>query len=219
MIRTATGDDQDRLTDVLARAFADDPLANWLVRSDEKRDQGFRLMFAETMRFGLQAGEVFTTQESEGAAIWFAPGRYKMGVGGLFTLLPRVLRSFGPWATMGKVLAVNEVGKRHPKEPHWYLFSFGVDPSAQGKGVGGALLRHALAKVDAEKSPAYLETALEKNLGLYQRFGFTLVEKVELPRGAPPVWRMWRDVQRDGEPSGARRGASAAAVPPRMPGK
>jgi ribosomal protein S18 acetylase RimI-like enzyme len=208
MIRRAGNQDFGMLTGVLMRAFAEDPLAKWLA----KDETGHRILFEETVRFGLSAGEVLTTSESQGAAIWFAPGKYTLGAGGLMRLIPKVAKAFGPWQMLPKVIAVNEVGKRHPKEPHWYLFSFGVDPPWQGKGVGGALMRHQLEKISG---PAYLETALEKNVALYERFGFSVVEKVQVPRGGPPVWLMWRDI---GEPSGARRGASEAAVPPRMPG-
>jgi ribosomal protein S18 acetylase RimI-like enzyme len=195
MIRTATHDDFETLTAVLARAFAGDPLINWLVRKGPRRDDAFHRLFAETLRFGLQAGEVLTTGESQGAAVWFAPGRYRMGLGGLLALFPEVARAFGPLAMLPKLLAVNEVGRRHPKKPHWYLFTFGVDPPFQGKGVGGALMRHALARVDADRSPAYLETALESNVGLYERYGFSTVEKVQVPRGGPPVWLMWREAR------------------------
>ena len=37
----------------------------------------------------------------------------------------------------------------HPDESHWYLPMIGVEPSAQGEGLGAALLRHALARCDA----------------------------------------------------------------------
>jgi ribosomal protein S18 acetylase RimI-like enzyme len=192
MICRATEIDLERLTGILVRAFDEDPLINWLVQA-ERREDGFRRLFSEVMRFGLRAGEVLTTEAREGTAIWFAPGRYRMGWVGILGLLPQVARAFGPLSMLSKVLAVNEVGQRHPREPHWYLFTFGVDPAHQGKGVGGALLRHALRKVDAERAPAYLETAVERNLGLYQRFGFSTVEKVQVPRGGPPVWCMWRE--------------------------
>ena len=194
MIRRADRKDAGTLTGVLMRAFEKDPLAVWLAKDAD----GHRILFEETVRFGLAAGEVLTTEKSEGAAIWFAPGKYTIGFGGLLRLIPKVASAFGAWQMLPKVISVNEVGKRHPKKPHWYLFTFGVDPPSQGKGVGGALMRHALEKVDAEKSPAYLETALEKNLGLYERFGFSVVEKVQVPRGGPPVWLMWRDGQSGG---------------------
>lgn len=195
MIRTATEADQEALTGALVRAFADDPLTVWLVRGDARRDEGYRRLFAEILRFGLTSGEVLTSEGAEAAAVWFAPGHYRMGLGALFSLLPEVVRSFGALAALPKLLAVNQVGKRHPKEPHWYLFCFGVDPASQGKGVGGALLRRALEKIDAEHASAYLETALEKNVGLYERFGFSTVEKVQVPRGGPLMWLMWREAR------------------------
>jgi ribosomal protein S18 acetylase RimI-like enzyme len=193
MIRTATQADFETLTGVLTRAFADDPLTVWMVRDDARRSEGYRRLFAEILRFGLRSGEVLTTDRSQAVAVWFAPGRYQLSLGSLFALVPEMLRAFGPLSTLPKLLSVNQVGKRHPTEPHWYLFCFGVDPASQGQGVGGALLRNALAKIDAERAPAYLETALEKNVGLYQRFGFETVDKVQVPRGGPPMWLMWRE--------------------------
>jgi ribosomal protein S18 acetylase RimI-like enzyme len=195
MIRTATQADFATLTGVLVRAFADDPLILWLIRDDARRPEGYRRLFAEILRFGLRSGEVLTTNGSQGAAVWFAPGRYQMSLASLFALVPEVLRAFGPLSTLPKLMAVNQVGKRNPRQLHWYLFCFGVDPASQGQGVGGALLRNALEKIDAERAPAYLETALEKNVGLYQRFGFQTVDKLQVPRGGPPVWLMWREAR------------------------
>jgi len=45
----------------------------------------------------------------------------------------------------------------------------------QGQGIGAALMRHALERVDAERLPAYLESSNSRNISLYRRFGFELV--------------------------------------------
>ena len=60
----------------------------------------------------------------------------------------------------------------HPKEPYWYLPLIGVDPARQGKGLGGALLRHQLAICDRDGAPAYLESSNPRNISLYERHGF-----------------------------------------------
>ena len=39
---------------------------------------------------------------------------------------------------------VEQMANYHPREPHWYLPLMGVDPTCQGKGLGSALMRHAL---------------------------------------------------------------------------
>ena len=59
--------------------------------------------------------------------------------------------------------------------------------------VGGALLQPGLEKADRERVPCYLETAKEINVRFYEKHGFQVVKKVDLPRGGPPVWTMLRE--------------------------
>ena len=52
------------------------------------------------------------------------------------------------------------MGDLHPTFDHWYLPLAGVDPPAQGRGLGSVLLRHALEICDRGGLPAYLEATL-----------------------------------------------------------
>ena len=62
-----------------------------------------------------------------------------------------------------------------------------------GSGIGSALLRHRLAALDARADePAYLESSHERNLPLYERYGFDVVRRIDGPDGGPPVWGMLR---------------------------
>lgn len=56
-----------------------------------------------------------------------------------------------------------------------------------------AALADVLAAAFAEGLPAYLETALERNLRLYERNGFRVVESLDMPRSTVPGWLMRRD--------------------------
>jgi GNAT superfamily N-acetyltransferase len=44
----------------------------------------------------------------------------------------------------------------HPNESHWYLPLLGIDPLHHGKGMGSALLQHALAICDQDNKYAIL---------------------------------------------------------------
>jgi len=68
--------------------------------------------------------------------------------------------------------AFESLDARHPTSPHWYLGTLGVEPSLQGRGVGTALMRNWLARVDPDGLAAYLETDRAENLPFYERFGF-----------------------------------------------
>ena len=67
---------------------------------------------------------------------------------------------------------MEQMGRYHPSEPHWYLPLIGIDPAQQGKGYGGALLQHALIACDRDGSLAYLESTNPRNIPLYERHGF-----------------------------------------------
>jgi ribosomal protein S18 acetylase RimI-like enzyme len=79
----------------------------------------------------------------------------------------------------------------HPDGPHWYLPLIGVAPARQGRGLGALLLRHALARCDAEHLPAYLESTNPANVPLYERHGFRVVGTVR-SRSSPTLRPMVR---------------------------
>ncbi len=87
---------------------------------------------------------------------------------------------------------MDHIEKRHPKEPHLYLQALGTDPSKQGKGFVGAVMRRQLMHADASGLPAFLESTKAANIPIYQRYGFELTGKIELPGGGPIIYPMWR---------------------------
>jgi GNAT superfamily N-acetyltransferase len=80
----------------------------------------------------------------------------------------------------------------HPTDDHWYLPLTGVDPVAQGRGLGSALLAHALKTCDSDGLPAYLEATSPRNRSLYERHGFNVVETIQAGT-SPPFWAMLRE--------------------------
>ena len=73
----------------------------------------------------------------------------------------------------------------------WSLATIGTMPRSRGTGLGSALLKHALAELDRTEQNCWLDTSTERNLPLYQRFGFTIAGEISLTDG-PTVWRMHR---------------------------
>jgi len=80
----------------------------------------------------------------------------------------------------------------HPDKAHCHLEAIGVLPERQGQGVGSLLLGYFCAYIDQRRQAAYLETGLLKNVHLYERFGFKVVEEASVL--SVPNWFMWRDV-------------------------
>ncbi len=82
----------------------------------------------------------------------------------------------------------------HPEQRHWYLGIIATEPSRQGRGLGAAVLAASLEAVDADGAPAYLESSNPRNVSLYERHGFEVTGRIDLP-GGPPLLPMWRDAR------------------------
>jgi GNAT superfamily N-acetyltransferase len=74
----------------------------------------------------------------------------------------------------------------------WYLSIVGVAPSAQGRGVGGRLVRATLAEADQVGASSFLETFSQRNVALYDRLGFSVVASYEEPITRSQYWIMQR---------------------------
>jgi ribosomal protein S18 acetylase RimI-like enzyme len=180
-------------SDVLARAFHDDPAWVWLIPDAEKRSRLLPWLFR--VGFDVTAAEVWTTSGVvRGAARWLPPGRPPMRVGptlkALVTTPFRLGSAIAPFLAYGR--AVEALRAEAMPGPHWYLAGIGVDPSARGRGVGAALLEPGLEAATRAALPAVLLTNNEENLPFYERHGFAVVRTDETPKGGPHAWAMVR---------------------------
>jgi ribosomal protein S18 acetylase RimI-like enzyme len=195
--RRATAADSARVIDCLTAAFADDPVMSWIGRKDAKRDIGRRAMFSFLVgKLGLPGRELWTSDDYAAAALWIPPERadLKLPWWEELMLFPTIV-TFTSLTGISRVDAFRKAAdKHHPKtKPHMYLMTIGVDPRFQGQGLGSALLDANLAVIDAKKLPAYLESSNEKNLPLYRRHGFAVINEFRPVPEAPPLWGMWRE--------------------------
>ena len=191
-VRLAGPSEVPVLAGVLARAFAADPMVAWPMVSDEDLEGRIRAMF-----------EVVDTPYAEEGWI------YSAGEGlGVMSLLPPDTagreRKIGE-ATAPAIAALTpDGGARYerfwawidstiPPEPHWLLDQVAVEPAAQGRGIGGAMLRFAIEGAERDGLPLVLETGVPGNVPLYERFGFRVAVEGDAPDGGPHIWFMRRD--------------------------
>jgi GNAT superfamily N-acetyltransferase len=193
-VRLATAEDKGELSEVLARAFLDDPVWMWLFPDASTSERRLRLTFQAYLRDALNVGSVFTTADLQGAALWKPPGEWKLGNLALLRSAPELLRAFG-MRVFASLQIERAVESQHPRDPHWYLAVIGTDPSQQGKGIGGALIRQVTDRCDRIGLPCYLESSKDVNVPYYERFGFRVTGETQLGKDGPTIWFMWRDPQ------------------------
>ena len=188
----ATRQDMPALTSTLARAFLDDPVAAWSCRPESLRPGMLERFQGARLRQLLTYEEVWTTPDLSSAALWAPPELWKTTVREDIELArgllhPRLIARLP--LIVGGLLGIE---RRHPRDvPHWYLAVLGTDPSAQGQGLGSAVLAPVLERCDADGVGAYLESSKDRNIDFYARHGFRVTNPLRLPRG-PSIWPMWR---------------------------
>ncbi len=190
-VRPARIDEVPLVLDILGLAFGGDPAMRWtFARVDDYRRWQGPFMMAMAGR-AFAEGTAFVTQDLGAAALWLGPGVAADPdvMGAVFA------RAIPPERLETGALVGEAMDQHHPQEPHWYLPLIGVDPARQGRGLGSALLKHALTRCDAEGVPAYLESSNPKNVPLYERYGFEVTGSIK-PRDFPGLTPMLRPARR-----------------------
>ena len=179
--------DQNKALAVITLAFASDPMMRW---SFPDTARYLAIVPAFVRAFG---GNAFAQESADqtgdfaAVALWLPPNVAPDG-----EAMGAIIEAHMPAERMqdGAGL-IEQMGKFHPTEPHWYLPLIGTDPLHQGKGFGSALLEHAMRRCDKNRMPAYLESSSPGNVPLYERFGFKVMGTIQ-QGSSPPLFPMFR---------------------------
>jgi GNAT superfamily N-acetyltransferase len=177
----ATEADRQQVFSAIMLSFANDPVSRWLMRS--AHDYVTHASVVNQVFCGAAIGHhsAYKTENIEGVAMWLPPGVLpdeEQFAGLLFEVIAEEMAE-------DAAKFFTAMAEYHPQDPCWYLAVLAVDPVYQAKGYGGALMKAALAMVDKQAMPAYLESSNPRNISLYQRHGFEPMGEVQF--GSSPV--------------------------------
>jgi GNAT superfamily N-acetyltransferase len=181
-----------RLVEVLARSFADDPIIRWPFPTDGSAEQRCRELFEVLDRRFAHTGWLWEAGDAAGVALWIPPD-------GAARFLEIELETRQELAALTEDGGVRYRGfwdwiEDHlPNEPHWFLDHLAVSPERRGEGVGAALVELGVGFARRDGVPAFLETARPENVGYYERLGFGVVADEHAPGGGPRLWFMRSD--------------------------
>lgn len=190
--RSATSADLTAVTETIALAFHDDPTWGWAFPDRLRRQEQYAVFWRFMVAGALRYPWVLMTEGCEAAAVWIPPGGTEIAAEDEAQLEPLLEELVG--ARAGEVLELfDRFELAHPRdEPHYYLSLLGTHPSQTGRGIGMGLLSESLARIDQERTAAYLESSNPANNHRYQRYGFEQIGEFYPPGGDTPVTTMWR---------------------------
>jgi ribosomal protein S18 acetylase RimI-like enzyme len=186
-IRPAEPAEEARVIALMTLSFAVEPFVRWGFPDPEIY---LVAMPKATSAYSAQAitrGTVDLLEDGAGAAIWLPPG-----VEADEERLEGIYVEYLEEEKLSMLVSVEEqMAQAHPPQPYWYLPMIGIDPAAQHRGLGTALMRHALSRCDADGVPAYLEVSNPRNVPFYERLGFETIQVVRVA-SCPEVIMMLR---------------------------
>ena len=160
----------DRFYVTITAEFAD---------NEARRRQALARYFDYSMSEGARSGRlVVWPDQSVGAAVWLLPVEtsvYEAAAKAKAEFLVAALGATGADAYRRITDFMRPRALAAVAKSAWYLSIVGVTPSAQGQGIGKRLIEPTLAEADEAGVECYLETFDRRNLGFYQRLGFSAV--------------------------------------------
>jgi ribosomal protein S18 acetylase RimI-like enzyme len=158
-VRTARTEDVDAVVATLTTAFFDDPVWGPAFPDPGRRAVQAGALWRLFATSALRYPWLLVTGKVEAAALWIPPGGTELTETeehGFEDFLRRITDA----ETAAGILGILEpMEAARPREPHFYLSLLGTHDDHRGKGIGMALLRESLARIDALNMPAYLESS------------------------------------------------------------
>ena len=195
-IRPADPSRVAHVAEVLGRAFVTEPVMTWALggRSDDLEERCVR---AYALYLGplMDKGIVWQTADGHGALVLVLvpPDRADAWDEAIAHVDDSTTHDVTDDGGSRHERLWEWVASRIPDEPLWHLDSVAAEPGWQGRGIGSALIEFALARARESETAMVLETGTSRNVPLYERHGFRVVEAVDAPEGGPHVWFMRRD--------------------------
>jgi ribosomal protein S18 acetylase RimI-like enzyme len=199
-IRPLTPTDTGAAAHVLAQAFIEDPMCVTMLPVRRTRAATLAKVFGVMGGLSIRSGRGYGVGDPlQGVAYWKSPTEKSLSlrVSDLGRLLPLVFTFYpvGLLRVRSVLKTIDALHDQHASQPHYYLDNLGVLPAARGQGLSSRLVRPFLDKADAEGVCAYTDTVTPANVGLYEHFGFTVMDAIHVGGTGITVWSLLRSPQ------------------------
>ncbi len=179
-MRKANPNDKDLVAEILISAFEsskEDSSINLIVKQDERRVERMKILMEYLFERAMLFGEVFISDNEKACLLVKYTHLEKTTLKTVKLDIQLAFNCIGI-ERVYKVLKRQQIAKKnYPKEKHIRPMILGVINEMNGKGTAARLLLKLKHHFKDNKLPVILDAASEKNVKMYQKFGFRIIKQ------------------------------------------
>ena len=178
--------DLDRLAESAKNSYEGYPLHNWFAKGKYDGEITKQIIHI-SLKTMINDGIIYAdSEEINGFAIWLPPGYPGVNTWSFLFNGGIKLIMYAGWGIVDRLLSYESYAmnlkRKNSSSEDWYLYNLSVVKDKQGQRITTKLLKPMLEFLSEENKGCYLETNKEENVGLYEHFGFKLMEEGKVPK-------------------------------------
>lgn len=192
--RHATTSELDKVCDLLAKEFNNDPVHKVVFSNPEKRIDFLRNYFRIYVDLASKRGGTLLAEDNMGALVYFRPDAMEINEKDYSNIENKIREVSGSYYT--KVAAYTHgLEHYHPRIPHYYILLLAVQRASRGSNVVNDLFNSLHVMADRDKFPCYAECTRFSTRTLLRRWGYRDAGFPLRIEGFPELFPVWREPQ------------------------
>lgn len=185
---------QEKILNIIAESFDSNPSVNWVVKNDKKRKKRIKELARYSYITSFARNGVFISSDKTGVALCYKYNEKRETIRDYWNQLRLVIKAIGLNRVFEVLKRESYIKSKRPKSGDFlYFWFFGVEENGRGKTAAKELKEIIFKESNIKKLPIYLETSVEKNMKVYQRYGFELYHTWKVESQGINLWFMKRE--------------------------
>ena len=172
-MRKAEKTDISLVVDILSSSFLENPSVNWVIKNDNKIEKRIQVLCRYSFLTTLIRNGVYISSNEKGVALCYKYNEKNETLSDYRNQLVLAIMAIGLRRVPGVLRREAYIKKYRPKDGNYlYFWFFGVKRGHQNGESAKELKNNILSYADKKGLAIYLETSVEKNKRVYERYGF-----------------------------------------------
>lgn len=143
-MKKAEKNDKPLVIEILTKSFNSNSSVNYIIKQDSKREKRIRALMDYSFEVCSAFGDVFLSDDKKACALIVYPDKKKTTLKSISLDIKLIFQAVG-LGNISKTLKREKlITTIQPKVPMSYLWFIGVDPLAQGRGIGSNILQEII---------------------------------------------------------------------------